>query len=271
MPGNLTSAEATSGTDALASQYNSLRDDVLVNAGDYADSTGSANAYVLAVSSDLPVYAAGQVFKFKANFANTGAATIAVNGQAAKTIKKNHDVDLEANDIEIGSIVKVMYDGTDMQLLSPTAIDISSANKAVLTGGVTSDASQLHKHKKTSISGSRDLAAASGAVTYAHGLSQIPRYVRITGQSLTGASATGVTSSFGTFDGSNTKSICVFYAGARAGDTSEESTVFIIKLASSNTAYQTAVITVDATNITLTWTKTSTPTYTGYFIIESEA
>lgn len=146
MPGNLLSAEVVAGADILAAGINAIRDDVLQNAGDYALTTGSANAYVLAVSSDMPVYAAGQVFKFLSNFANTGAATIAVNGQAAKNILKDHDVALEANDIESGQLVTIMYDGTQFQMLSQKGVDITSANKATLTAGATSDASALHTH-----------------------------------------------------------------------------------------------------------------------------
>ena len=146
MAGNFTSAEAVAGTDILVTQQQALRDDILVNAGDYATSTGSANAYVLTISSDMPTYAAGQVIKFYANFQNSAAATIAVNGQAAKSIKKNHDVALESGDIEVGSLVKLMYDGTNFQMLSPTAIDISSANKVTLGAGATSNADLLHTH-----------------------------------------------------------------------------------------------------------------------------
>src|SRR3990167_5770119 len=146
MPGNFTSSEVVAGNDILDTDLNSRRDDILVNAGDYATSTGSANAYVLAVSSDMPVYAAGQVFKFNANFANTGATTIAVNGQAAKNILKDHDVALEANDIESGQLVIIMYDGTQFQMLSQKGVDISSANKTTLTAGVASNADALHTH-----------------------------------------------------------------------------------------------------------------------------
>jgi len=114
----MNSATATAGTDALASQYNNLRKDLITQAGEYVVSTGSANAYVLAVDAQIAAYVAGQVFIFNANFANTSAATINVNTLGAKTIKKFHDQDLEANDIESGQVVVVQYDGTNMQMLS---------------------------------------------------------------------------------------------------------------------------------------------------------
>jgi hypothetical protein len=146
MATKFTSAQVTSGADILAAQENAMRLDMLKNAGDYATSTGSANAYVLALDAQITTYVAGDVFKFNANFANTGMATLNVNTIGAKTIKKNHDVALEAGDIESGQLVVVMYDGTDLQLLSPTGIELSSANKATLQGGSTSNADALHTH-----------------------------------------------------------------------------------------------------------------------------
>ena len=82
-------------------------------------STGSANAYVFAAAQTLTAYYDGLVIGFDANFANTAAATLAVDGLAATTIKKNFDQDLAANDIKTGQKVVVVYDGTNFQVLSP--------------------------------------------------------------------------------------------------------------------------------------------------------
>ena len=89
------------------------------NAFAYAVSTGSANAYLVSYTPAVTAYAAGQKFFFKANFQNTGAATINVNGLWAKTIKKlDWATDLVATDIASGAMVEVMYDGTNFQLTS---------------------------------------------------------------------------------------------------------------------------------------------------------
>ncbi len=86
----------------------------------YAADGGSDDDYEITLSvepsslSDL----VGVPIAFKANTANTGAATLAVNGLTAKTIKKLHDQDLETGDIESGQIVVVIYDGTNFQLQS---------------------------------------------------------------------------------------------------------------------------------------------------------
>ena len=44
---------------------------------------------------------------------NTGAATLAVDGLAAKSLKKLHDQDLESGDIEEDQIVVCVYNATD--------------------------------------------------------------------------------------------------------------------------------------------------------------
>lgn len=85
----------------------------------YADSTGSANAYEVSYTPAPTAYVAGQKFFFKANFQNTGAATINVNGLGAKSIKKlDGATDLASTDISSGAMVEIMYDGTNFQLTS---------------------------------------------------------------------------------------------------------------------------------------------------------
>jgi hypothetical protein len=69
-----------------------------------------------------------------------------VNGLGAKTIYKDHDVALESGDIESGQEVCVIYDGTQFEMASQKATDISTANKTTLTGGAVSDADALHYH-----------------------------------------------------------------------------------------------------------------------------
>lgn len=88
-------------------------------AENYVLTTGSANAYVATLSPVPTSYANGMPIRLKANFTNTGAATVNVNSLGAKTIKKNGTVDLAAGDIQSGQLFEVAYDGTYLQLLSP--------------------------------------------------------------------------------------------------------------------------------------------------------
>jgi len=119
MATKFTSAQVAAGADILAANENAARLDMLKNAGDYATSTGSANAYLLALDAQISAYVAGDVFKFKANFANTGSCSLNVNSIGALTIKRFKDVNLAPNDIVIDQLVEVMYDGTNLQMISP--------------------------------------------------------------------------------------------------------------------------------------------------------
>ena len=140
MAGNLVSATVNAGDAANASQYNNIRKDILQNAGDCVASTGSSNAYAISIDSQISAYSNYQVFKFKANFTNTGTATLNVNTLGAKTIKKNNNQDLSPNDIQNGQIVVVVYDGTNMQLVSQAA-DQNTRSTNICTTGEAVDGS----------------------------------------------------------------------------------------------------------------------------------
>lgn len=88
----------------------------------YAADAEASDAYAITVSPAPSAYAAGQRFLFKANTANTGAASLNVNSLGAKTIKKHTDQDLATGDIEAGSVVEVVYDGTNFQAVSFLAV-----------------------------------------------------------------------------------------------------------------------------------------------------
>lgn len=116
---SLNSATVSAGDIATATQYNNVRKDVVENAGDYVTTTGSANAYVASLDAQIAAYVTGAVYRFKANFVNTGAATLNINGIGAKTIKKEAGAtDLEYGDIASGQVCEVTYDGTNLQLIT---------------------------------------------------------------------------------------------------------------------------------------------------------
>lgn len=88
------------------------------NAGRYSTDTGASDAYVIALEPAIISYVSGQEFTFKAANANTGASTLNVNSLGVKTITKRDGTALQADDIPINSICKVVYDGTNFQLIS---------------------------------------------------------------------------------------------------------------------------------------------------------
>lgn len=90
-------------------------------AGGYAASATGNDSYVITVTPTPGSYTAGDVFYFKADVANTGAATLNVNGLGVKTLKKwvgSTLSDLEDGDIQAGQMVQVQYDGTYLQLIN---------------------------------------------------------------------------------------------------------------------------------------------------------
>jgi hypothetical protein len=117
-----------------------------------ADSVGT-DAYAITPTPAISAYAAGQKFLVKVATVNTGAATFAVSGLAAKAIKKFHDQALEDGDIEANSIIELAYDAVadTFQLLTPVASSLLQANITnteanTLTAGATSNADSLHTH-----------------------------------------------------------------------------------------------------------------------------
>lgn len=91
------------------------------DAGTFCSDAGATDAYACNLSPAITAYTSGTHYRFKANTANTGAATLALNGLAATTIKKvagGVTTDLADNDIRAGQWVDVVYDGTNFQMQS---------------------------------------------------------------------------------------------------------------------------------------------------------
>lgn len=84
----------------------------------YAADAGANDTYAITLTPAPAAYTTGMVVRFKANTANTGAATLNVNALGAKTIKKDSNQDLVTGDIKASQFVEVIYDGTNFQLIS---------------------------------------------------------------------------------------------------------------------------------------------------------
>jgi hypothetical protein len=84
----------------------------------FGSATGSTNAYVLTLSPPIAQLRTGLCVLFAANAANTGPATLNLNGTGVKTLKKRIAgvaQDLAAGDIGTGQLVTACYDGVNMQ------------------------------------------------------------------------------------------------------------------------------------------------------------
>lgn len=97
---------------------------------------GSSDDYAISLDPAPTDYdnLIGVPIVFKANTANTGAATLNLNGLGAKTIKKNYNEDLASNDIKAGQMVIVSYDGTNFQQLGGGAPPVHRAFTWFLSG-----------------------------------------------------------------------------------------------------------------------------------------
>lgn len=115
----------------------------------YAASSAGSDAYSITLAPAVTALVTGQVFRFKADVANTDAASLNVNGLGVTPIKKQVSVDLATGDILVGQVVEVVFDGTNFQLLSTIASTFSFA------AGVTTPLS-------TTAAGNNDVTISTG-------------------------------------------------------------------------------------------------------------
>lgn len=90
-------------------------------ANEFAADAGANDTYTATLSPAITAYVTGTHYRFKANTANTGAATINFNSVGAQTIVKaagGITTALADNDIRAGQWVDLVYDGTNMQMQS---------------------------------------------------------------------------------------------------------------------------------------------------------
>jgi hypothetical protein len=213
------------------------------NAEKYAADNEATDTYVITLAPAPTSYTNGMVVYFYAKTVNTGAASLNVNGLGAKTIVKEKDTTLANGDIKAGQLVAVIYDGTNFQMISPVGVPpITTAYVPTITSGVTS----------------QDVSA-TGAVNIAHRLGGIPKQVRITMMYASNSASVTQMSSIGNYNGVTTSCVYEYYIASTGASGTSNSNIVVGVLAGGSFS---ATIATDATNITLTWAKTSSPTGT---------
>jgi hypothetical protein len=115
---------------------------------DYAEDTGAANAYAIALSPALGANVEGLPILFKASHTNTGASTLSINGMDPLPIKSRSGMDLSEGALRTGQIVAVVYNGSCYQSLIETAqietIELDTTLHVATTGSdETGDGSEL--------------------------------------------------------------------------------------------------------------------------------
>ena len=88
-------------------------------------STGSSNAYAYAAQRGTSAAFTGELICLRANFANTAAATINItpsggSARGTKAIQKNGNA-LTGGEITANSVIILVYDGTQYQMISHSA------------------------------------------------------------------------------------------------------------------------------------------------------
>lgn len=196
--------------------------DFIKNNKSYAVDSVGTDSYAITLQESFNAYYAGMEISFKAGTANTGACSLNVNGLGAKTIKKDVSSDLDTNDIKANQIVKVIYDGTNFQLIN--------RKESLFASGVV-----FNENIKWGFTN-----------TIAHGLGVTPKIVKIIAQTYN-------CNAFSIFTNGNQYSSSGY---AKYNDGIELSTTFRVTYDASSNDWLEGVITVDATNIIITWSET---------------
>ena len=118
-----TATVVTVGTDAIVwDQFGADITGIIAaiqnNAYVYSADTGSADAYLATLSPALAAYTAGSMVILNVANANTGAATINVNGLGVKNIVTEQNGTLQAGDLIAGRRAWLLYDGTSFRLVN---------------------------------------------------------------------------------------------------------------------------------------------------------
>ena len=92
------------------------------SAVNYAADNEASDTYVITLAPAITAYTTGMHVTFKANTANTGAASININGLGAKTIVKAVSTALSNNDILAGMFCLLIYNGTNFVLMNPRTL-----------------------------------------------------------------------------------------------------------------------------------------------------
>jgi hypothetical protein len=141
----MTSPVVTATSDILASHHNTLRYDVIRNAGIYAVTAGTGSAYTLSIDSAYNSYIAGDKITCKIHEINTLGATMNVNSIGTLNI-----IGYDGNPILPGILLKdhvadFIYNGTSLLYVGvDTNPDIWTISVGVIT---YTDNTSIHSEK----------------------------------------------------------------------------------------------------------------------------
>lgn len=203
-----------------------------------ATATGN-DTYVVTLTPVPTSYDNGRHYFVKLDVGNTGAATINFNSLGAVSIVTGVSTALVTGDMLATGIYELIYNSTGpvFQLVNPASIVLTTT---AWTNGTTT----------------RAMDTASGVQNIPHSLGRIPKRVRFW------VSATTATTNFPAYsdvvyNGSTTSGLKMPQTAFAGTPTYFVATSLLLDLGGGTS--QEAVITFDATNIILTWTKSGSP------------
>lgn len=146
----------------------------------FAADTGTANTMQVALNAGVTAYFDGMEMTVKAAYANTGPATLTINGLVAKPIQRVDGTALFANDIMAGQIAVVRYSATTgvFQYSQTSAAQIAAAQASATNAGTSASTASTNASSAftsatnaassaTAAAGSASAAAAAAAgITY---------------------------------------------------------------------------------------------------------
>lgn len=162
----------------------------------------------------------------------------------------------------------IVEEATDAEVTAGTATGATGAKLIVTPAKLATRLTTLLDAKQNTLAWKNggttyDISTASGVQNIAHGLGRTPTQVKITGLYSTSARLNEAKT---VYNGTTQSSMSWFF-DTTSGD-KEITTTFKITT-QVGASYQTGVVTVDATNIIITWTKTGTPTGTANLMWEA--
>ncbi len=217
----------------------------------YGASSAGSDTYAITLPVVPTSYDNGRHYFIKVDVGNTGAATLNVNSLGAVSIVTGISTALVTGDMVANGIYELIYNSTGpvFQLVNPASVVLSQYVPIWKSGNASKNAND-----------------GSGAQNIAHGLGKIPKYIRITAMSSGSGTTATYVQAFTTYDGTTQTSYSIYGSASYQYDNT-----FAIGDSSSGGGSMKGIVTFDATNIIITWTKVTSQAGTWNLLWEAFA